>query len=175
MSTENLEVDLDLDQDLPTSPCPPKVTTTPPSGLSNLFNNNNKPLNAYIVTSKPLLLSTKSTENTHEFSPSSFSRSSAYFTASLPNSINNTENWDEDHSFNSTTPSPHYLSRTLSSSNYFDNQSDYEVILDDGTRQKRTVSLSTIQQITSRDQPTKAYSNYGTPSSTKKKNKKNTM
>ncbi len=123
------------------------TNSSKPSGLSNLFNNNNKPLNAFIITSKPPLLNTRSTGSIQQdMSPSSFSRSSAYFTASLPNSISNLD-WEENQQMSGSnyTSSDHYLSRTISSSNYFDNQSDYEVILDDGSRQKRTISLSTIQ------------------------------
>lgn len=134
----------------------PKSTATPPSGISNLFNNyrgESKPLNAFIATTKPPLI-LHNQQQTNDQDISSSYRSSAYFTASLPNSILTDDNWNDDNQAEEqiaveiatkSPSSPHYLSRTMSSSNYFDNQSDYEVILDDGTRQKRTVSLSTVQ------------------------------
>lgn len=135
----------------------PKSMATPPSGISNLFNNyrgESKPLNAFIATTKPPpILHNQQQTGDQDISSSSY-RSSAYFTASLPNSISTEDNWNDDNQVEEQTAvgiatkspsSPHYLSRTMSSSNYFDNQSDYEVILDDGTRQKRTVSLSTVQ------------------------------
>lgn len=129
----------------------PKKSVTPPSGIANLFSNRqykgeSKPLNAFIATTKPPPVQYNSDGSDQDVSSSSY-RSSAYFTASLPNSI--AEETDPLLPIAIATaaspPSPHHLSRTLSSSNYFDNQSDYEVILDDGTRQKRTVSLSTVQ------------------------------
>lgn len=135
------------------------TTVTPPSGLSNLFNNNDRPLNAFVKTSKPPAVAY--TDQQDVSTPSSFSRSSAYFTASLPNSISavttNDEDWVSTSGSAMQTPSSeyNYLSRTVSSTNYFDNQSDYEVILDDGTRQKRTISLSTVQLVPSKQpQPT---------------------
>lgn len=110
------------------------------SGISNILNNNDKPVNTFIITSKPPpLIYTLSTESIQPgFSPSSFDQSSAYFTASLPNSISN------EHQYNRLC---HTFSSTVSSSSYFDSQSEYEVILDDGTSQKPTVSLSTIQLV----------------------------
>ncbi|GAN07622.1 conserved hypothetical protein [Mucor ambiguus] len=138
----------------------PKKSVGPPSGISNLFNNHHhkgesKPLNAFIATTNPppVQYNNEPEVSNQDMSSSSY-RSSAYFTASLPNSIAATAAEETDPlllspiaiTTTATTPSsPHYLSRTLSSSNYFDNQSDYEVILDDGTRQKRTISLSTVQ------------------------------
>ncbi|KAG2191988.1 hypothetical protein INT47_000780 [Mucor saturninus] len=125
------------------SPC---QTKTRPSGIYNLFNNSDKPLNAFIITSKPPPITYTDTvaDNTyHDFTPSSLGRSSAYFTASLPNS----DSWSYQ---DQVDPSLYDLSRTNSTSSYLDNQSDYEVILDDGSRQKRTISLSTIKQISSR-------------------------
>lgn len=123
---------------------------TRPSGISNLFNNNEKPLNAFVITSKPPpLMYAHSTGSIHQdFTPSSLDRSSAYFTASLPNSISN-DNWSYNGE-DQVAPSDCYLSTTVSSSNCFDNQSDYEVILDDGSRQKRTISLSTIKLLPSK-------------------------
>lgn len=124
---------------------PPCQTKTRPSGIYNLFNNNDKPLNAFVITSKPPPLTyTHSEEGVNQnLTPSSFGRSSAYFTASLPNS----DTWSYQ---DQVDPSEYYLSRTNSTSSYLDNQSDYEVILDDGSRQKRTISLSTIKQLPSK-------------------------
>ncbi|KAI8646874.1 hypothetical protein BD408DRAFT_335945 [Parasitella parasitica] len=134
----------------------PRKAAPSPSGISHLFNSYKgepKPLNAFIATTKPPpILYTQPQQrqqNNNDLQDTSFSsyRSSAYFTASLANSIA-TETADNPlyGQQAATSPSsPHYLSRTLSSSDYFDNQSDYEVILDDGTRQKRTVSLSTVK------------------------------
>ncbi|KAI8080547.1 Fusaric acid resistance protein-like-domain-containing protein [Thamnidium elegans] len=99
----------------------------PSSGLSNLFNNQDKPLNAFVITSRPPPLVSH-----HSDKESTCSSSSAYFTASLPNSLHNPDWSDQSDG----------LSRT---SSVYDNQSDYEVILDDGSRQKRTVSLSTLK------------------------------
>ncbi|KAI8367928.1 Fusaric acid resistance protein-like-domain-containing protein [Choanephora cucurbitarum] len=94
--------------------------TRTPSGLSLLFNSDLRPPNAYTTTTQP----------------SNHTPVSSYSSTSPDNSI------DEWPLFFSTTEN---LSRTVSSSSYFDNQSTYEVILDDGTRQRRTVSLSTVQ------------------------------
>ncbi|KAI8047969.1 Fusaric acid resistance protein-like-domain-containing protein [Gilbertella persicaria] len=126
-----------------------RSTKAKPSGISVLFNSEPRPLNAYVVTST-------------QFSDVGSSyRSSAYFTASMPNSIAEEDNWSRwnpniDTDIVPPSPSqlsaksePHYLSRTVSSTNYFDNASTYEVILDDGSRQKRTISLSTIPQLNS--------------------------
>ncbi|CEP18223.1 hypothetical protein [Parasitella parasitica] len=135
----------------------PRKMTTPPSGISNLFHNykgESRPLNAFIATTKPppmLYDQQKQNHNDPQDTPFSSYISSAYFTASMPNSLA-TDKYDNDFDglqVSNLPSSPHYLSRTLSSSNYFDNQSEYEVILDDGTRQKRTVSLSTVQLLPS--------------------------
>ncbi|KAI8887415.1 hypothetical protein K501DRAFT_242578 [Backusella circina FSU 941] len=63
--------------------------------------------------------------------------------------------YNTPHSYPDSNSNP--LSRT-SSSNFYDNQSDYEVILDDGTRQKRTISLSTLQSIPSQQLDSSSYS-----------------
>ncbi|KAI7903752.1 uncharacterized protein BX663DRAFT_471797 [Cokeromyces recurvatus] len=131
------------------------------SGISNLFNGSSetRPINAFRATARtPFSMSQSRSEE--YFTPYSY-KSSDYFTASTPNSIMDNESWFNHHQINNPietiTPSllssqnlvdTHYLSRTVSSS-YLDNQSDYEVILDDGTRQKRTISLSTVQMTSS--------------------------
>jgi hypothetical protein len=125
-----------------------------PSGITQLFRSKEyKPINAFIATTnlRPLTNSDNGSEASYSYT------SSNYFTASQSNSIDNSsidfQNYVDmihDSKYNTPHPftDPNTLSRT-SSSNLYDNQSEYEVILDDGTRQKRTVSLSTLQPISS--------------------------
>ncbi|KAI9480671.1 MAG: hypothetical protein EXX96DRAFT_521939 [Benjaminiella poitrasii] len=127
------------------------------SEIFNLFNGfETRPLNAYRATTKTPLSMTYQPRSEDNFTPSSYKSSSDYFTASLPNSMTD-ESWTNYEHQEDTIAAllssqnlvePSYLSRTVSSS-FLDNQSDYEVILDDGTRQKRSISLSTVQMISS--------------------------
>lgn len=124
------------------------INSNKPSGLSNLFKQNEevRPLNAFIVTSKvPPIYYTNS-----DYDTTSSLKSSSYYTASIGQEPDTNSLYSEEsESVSPLSQYPNYLSRTISSVNYFDNQSDYEVILDDGSKQKRTISLSTVQLVPS--------------------------
>lgn len=148
MSSLTSESDFDSDQIS-------DINKATPSGLSNLFKQNKeevRPLNAFIVTSKVPPIYHNNSD--YDYVASSL-KSSSYYTASIgqETTADNHSEYSEESEQPMPSPLaqyPNYLSRTVSSTNYFDNQSDYEVILDDGTRQKRTISLSTLQQVPSR-------------------------
>jgi hypothetical protein len=142
-----------------------KLSASNPSGISLLLqqeheqqeknDQENKPINAFVVTSRPSITYTQSDsmlsdsyrspscygDNTGQ-KKSDWQADSQSYSMSVPYG-------DDDmmHSYVDT----YTLSRTPSS-NFYDNQSDYEVILDDGTRQKRTVSLTTVQLVPSQQQ-----------------------